>query len=903
MAAVTENESTEAGGGDNRRGVSIQLGSGAGPDTESSNEKVAVVYLTPILTCTERETDPLLHSSACVQISDSAGWAEVVSAVDAIEGEAMDTQTGSADEENGRQLGEIELQCGICRTWFGADTFGIDTTSCLPFMTNYTFHCKDCHHTRKTYFVRKKANLKEMCLTTLANLTWQSRNQVSRPKTMFSKDKDIIPFIDKYWKSLTTRQRQEKEAWPDRIVKIMTKERDVFIVKEYPDPGRRDPEDDYPKFGLLDQNLSHIGPAYEDQIGGGLNGVFKKKMAFKMESRKRSNIWVHFEEIDSKKAKCKICKKVYSSHGGSTSNFKRHLKISHSIEVLAQIRQENPAKSRRRSKSAAPCTISIHTTESSTTSEGRTASQRQRQSGITSYVRPISASKQTNLDEELMRMIALDFQPFSIVDDQGFKNFVKAIDPSYVLPNRKTLTTLMQSMYEGTMAQVMESVKDASAVCLTTDCFTSQTKVSFMAVTCHYIDKYFKRMSYLLDCFSFTESHSADHLAAELQRICEEWGITDKVSACVSDNESNIKAAIQKLGWKNVACFAHALNLIVRESLKPIQETVAKVKNVVENVHGSTIATEVLNAIQKQMGLEELRLKQDVVTRWNSTYYMLRRFYEQKEAIISTLTLVNPSLPTLTLDEWDIIKDACEILKPFEEVTVEICAERYMTTSKVILMARGLQRAIQRLKGAVSNHGPVLAMMDTLSKEMNNHFQQVEYLPPFAEATLLDPRFKLKAFYHTAAADEATKNIITAIARTEDSNQHQVGFTDPTTTPAPQSERAVSFWEDFDERVADLITISNPKSTATSEMKSYLAEPLIPRTEDPLAWWKARQSLYEGLTVIMKQRLCIVATAVPAERIFSEAGQIISERRNQLNPNTVRQLIFLNENLIFPADS
>lgn len=42
--------------------------------------------------------------------------------------EPMDVQGGSGDEENARQLGEIELQCGICTKWFTADTFGIDTT-------------------------------------------------------------------------------------------------------------------------------------------------------------------------------------------------------------------------------------------------------------------------------------------------------------------------------------------------------------------------------------------------------------------------------------------------------------------------------------------------------------------------------------------------------------------------------------------------------------------------------------------------------------------------------------------------------------------------------------------------------------------------------------------------------
>ncbi|XP_030292672.1 set1/Ash2 histone methyltransferase complex subunit ASH2 isoform X1 [Sparus aurata] len=193
--------------------------------------------------------------------------------------EAADAMTGSGDEESGRQLGEVELQCALCMKWFTADTFGIDTATCLPFMTNYVFHCNVCHHSGNTYFLRKQANLKEMCLTALANLTWRSRTQEEHPKTMFSKDKDIIPFIDKYWECMTTRQRPGKLTWPNNIVKSMSKERDVFLVKEHPDPGSKDPEEEYPKFGLLDQDLGTIGPSYDNQkqttaapTTGGLNG-------------------------------------------------------------------------------------------------------------------------------------------------------------------------------------------------------------------------------------------------------------------------------------------------------------------------------------------------------------------------------------------------------------------------------------------------------------------------------------------------------------------------------------------------------------------------------------------------------------------------------------------------------
>nr|XP_008247671.2 set1/Ash2 histone methyltransferase complex subunit ASH2 [Oryctolagus cuniculus] len=44
--------------------------------------------------------------------------------------EVMDVQTGSV-VENCRQLGDVELQCGICAKWLTAETSGIDASSPL----------------------------------------------------------------------------------------------------------------------------------------------------------------------------------------------------------------------------------------------------------------------------------------------------------------------------------------------------------------------------------------------------------------------------------------------------------------------------------------------------------------------------------------------------------------------------------------------------------------------------------------------------------------------------------------------------------------------------------------------------------------------------------------------------
>lgn len=82
------------------------------------------------------------------------------------------------------------------------------------------------------------------------------------------------------------------------------------------------------------------------------------------------------------------------------------------------------------------------------------------------------------------------------------------------------------------------------------------------------------------------------------------------------------------------------------------------------------------------MGIPELRPKQECATRWNSTFYMLKRMLETKDAIISTLALINASIEPLSQEVWELVKEVCAVLQPFEEVTVEISADRYLEPSK-----------------------------------------------------------------------------------------------------------------------------------------------------------------------------------------------------------------------------
>lgn len=93
---------------------------------------------------------------------------------------------------------------------------------------------------------------------------------------------------------------------------------------------------------------------------------------------------------------------------------------------------------------------------------------------------------------------------------------------------------------------------------------------------------------------------------------------------------------------------------------------------------------------QTQLGsLKLLKLKQDVRTRWNSTYFMLERLVKLKEPIsIVSITFKEVS-DNLNSEEWSIIEDILSLLKPFHNLTVELSGEQYPTIAKVIPLVRG----------------------------------------------------------------------------------------------------------------------------------------------------------------------------------------------------------------------
>ena len=446
----------------------------------------------------------------------------------------------------------------------------------------------------------------------------------------------------------------------------------------------------------------------------------------------------------------------------------------------------------------------------------------------------------------------------------------------------------LPNMYSKRVKEIKQELAQISHVALTSDIWTSRTTQSYLTLTCHFLTSSWELKTLVLGTFELNNDHTADNIAEALQRVAGSWGISNKVVAMVTDNAANIVAAVRMTGWMHIPCFAHTLNLVVSDAIKAdasIHGLKKKCKQIVTFFHHSVKSTEKLKEIQGQLGIPEHKLIQEVETRWNSTYYMFQRITEQHQAVTTALCLANRSDLCLTSTDVELLKAAVAVLKPFEATTREVSADKYVSISKIIPLARSLQHL-------TSGTDKDITLVTELTAQLRRRFTNIESAHLLAISTLLDPRIKKLAFQDSGAVRQGEQWIIQEMAGLVPADsQPSVDDTQSTST------EKTGLWDLFDAKVAQSYTHRTGTSSATLEARKFFEEQIVPHKDDPLLWWRAHVDHYSLLSQLARKYLCIPGTSVPSERLFSKAGELVSLRRSRIKPKHVNMFLFLNQNL------
>ncbi|XP_073995761.1 E3 SUMO-protein ligase ZBED1-like [Rhodnius prolixus] len=624
---------------------------------------------------------------------------------------------------------------------------------------------------------------------------------------------------------------------------------------------------------------------------------------------KRSEIWNHFNSIDSVKAKCRYCHEIVSFTSGSTSNLFRHMKRKHPISFnkrknTEQSTEEIPVKKSHltsidtQNLSSLPSTslASIHSEVADVAPLSSSAHKAPViQKSLTDFVeviKPLHPSKSKEIDEQLLKMIVKEYHPFSIVEDQEFRKLIKLLCPSYNVPSRKYISnSLLPMIYKREESKLKSKFNEVNAVCLTTDCWTSVNNESFIAITAHYIDQNTNLQTHLLKCTSYSERHTANNLASHLQSTVQEWELTNKVTAVVTDNGANIVSAVKQCNWRHISCFAHSMNLVVHSGIAEIRVTTDKIKALVEYFKRSSHSLTKLHNTQTQMGFPKLKLKQDVPTRWNSTFIMFDRVLKTKQPLIATIALLNlQGEHNITTIDWEILESAVQLLQIFNEITDEVSSENYITISKIIIFSRFMTDHVSKFLH--TNYRPeIQSMARVICANISNRFSNLESVEIIGQSMILDPRFKNEGFSSDVKFRKMYHSLATKLSFI------QIPKASLSTDVPSSTTSTSSLWREFDAKIKTLNAKQTPVSASIIELDKYLAEPFLNREANPLDWWRERKDLYPRLYDVVLKRLCIPATSVPCERIFSKAGQILVDRRNRLKSSNVSMILFLNKNL------
>ncbi|KAH8019297.1 hypothetical protein HPB51_018809 [Rhipicephalus microplus] len=264
--------------------------------------------------------------------------------------------------------------------------------------------------------------------------------------------------------------------------------------------------------------------------------------------------------------------------------------------------------------------------------------------------------------------------------------------------------------------------------------------------------------------------------------------------------------------------------------------------------------------IQKDMHMAQHEVIQDVPTRWNSEYAMMETLVELRAPI--SVELCDSDVDNLSSREWKLMAAAVKVLQPLDQATTELCADRYPTLSQVILLVHCAQVVLHKHK---SQGEEAASFARSFLRSLATRFPGLKMANVPTNAMLVDPRYKEICY-----TEDSQKNWAKAAlaAAANELMQAQNECSQAPVCPAMEKPQANTLWSVFSSLTSNVLQY-NAHESVPSQVAEYLGAPVLPRSENPLEWWKTHGSrLYPALAKVAQKYLSIPATQARSERLF-----------------------------------
>jgi hypothetical protein len=306
----------------------------------------------------------------------------------------------------------------------------------------------------------------------------------------------------------------------------------------------------------------------------------------------------------------------------------------------------------------------------------------------------------------------------------------------------------------------------------------------------------------------------------------------------------------------------------------------------------------------------------------------------------------------LSSDEWELLQELVMTLGPFEEATNYLGGEKYITHSIMNPIINQIKNLLQsnspsssiptsptsstsptspitafntpEILQEIENAADVFVMIEEverLENDFENNNNQTKkakinidkpletkelldkvkkdlydamcyYWAGFSEdyliSTILDPR--IKSMSNKSEEEEILRK------KYEEYKEHYLPTPSESRTSSPTPSESSILNPIYKPRLFSIFEQNQPR--ATNEVEEYLKEDNITFNQCPFNWWLNKKNKYPILAKMARIHLAIPATSTPSERLFSDAGNLLSAKRSRMNSELFQRIIFLKRNAI-----
>jgi hypothetical protein len=331
----------------------------------------------------------------------------------------------------------------------------------------------------------------------------------------------------------------------------------------------------------------------------------------------------------------------------------------------------------------------------------------------------------------------------------------------------------------------------------------------------------------------------------------------------------------------------------------------------------------------KDLGITWRELPLDMPVRWNSTDKFLKAMLYLEGAIRLVLRnqqwdkSVRDNL-TLTDNDWEQLKEMERFFDLFRKPTIASQAEKYETLHNTIPDYLHILRQLNVWK-AQDDQLTLQAAAEASYDVIKGYLDKALKSRHSCVALLCDPRYKLKilGYLYDAEGGENSEvyrrakahfqSVFSAYKRRETSlaewDRQQAENAAPERSPTPEHHEGwrLDPFHGFDEFVASNQPLQQLplRAGGSTEVDRWFAEPLLERKATPEEQRVYMQSKIYDFPIIAQMArdfTAIPATSAPSERVFSQAGNLVSKKRTRINSENIRYVLCLRAWGLLPDD-